>query len=448
MIPSEWRHGEIAVVGLGRTGCAVAKFLSSRGYRVYASDGADSEALRRVGHALSDCGVATEVGAHDLDRIARSAVVVTSPGIPPRAAPLQAAAEAEVTILPEIDVAVMFLGGLPLVVVSGTNGKSTTTALIAHLLNESGVHAIAAGNIGYPLIEVVASSQKPDWLVIEASSYQLHFSSHLVPDVGVLTNVSPDHLDWHGTVEAYYADKRRVFANATAASEWILNGDDSTVLGLAEGAAGSRSIWSLEGEADAWYEKSAGILVLQGQDLIARDSLPLLGDHNVSNALAAALAATSVGAHAASIARGLQSFEPLRHRLEPIREVDGVLWINDSKATNVASTAVAVRAMTRPFALLMGGRGKGEAYSRLATLLASNCKSIVAFGEDKERIARELGDAVPVQLQPSLSHAISVAGSFCRSGDVVLLSPACASFDQFTNFEERGDVFRKAVESL
>ena len=448
MIPDAWRRGEIAVLGLGRTGLAVAKFLSGKGYRVYASDHDSSAAVRTAAESVVAAGVSIDIGSHDLDRIARSTLVVTSPGVPPNAASLRAARDAGRTILAELDLALLFLDELPTVVVSGTNGKSTTTALIAHVLNESGVVAVAAGNIGYPLIEVASRESRPDWLVVEASSFQLHFSPHLTPNVGVLTNVSPDHLEWHGTVDAYYADKRRLFENASHAAVWALNGDDSTVLELAAGVVGVQRMWSLDHAADAWYDRADGHLVLHEEFLISRSRLPLLGDHNVSNALAAALAATAAGADSNTVAQGLESFRSLSHRLEPIGEVAGVLWINDSKATNISSTEVAARAMTRPFVLLMGGRGKGEAYSRLAPTIQQGCHDIVTYGEEKGKIAHELSDVVPVHEVASFDAAFDRARSLAIEGDVVLLSPACASFDQFSDFEERGNVFREMVEAL
>lgn len=448
MIPDAWCRGEIAVLGLGCSGTAAAKFLAKSGCRVYASDRDDSAAVRTAAKLLGSFGVRCDVGSHDLERIMRSTLVVTSPGIPPHATPLQAATDAGITILAELDLASLFLHEVPKVVVSGTNGKSTTTALVAHVLNESGLVAVAAGNIGNPLIDVAAGASRPDWLVVEASSYQLHYSPHLTANVGVLTNVSPDHMDWHGSVEAYYADKRKLFENASATSVWVLNGDDSIVLELANGVAGVRRMWSLHRAADAWYDRANDRLMVNGRTVLARSRFPLLGDHNVSNALAAAIAAIAAGADSGAVSRGLESFRSLRHRLEPIREVAHVLWINDSKATNISSTMVAVQAMTRPFVLIMGGRGKGEGYSKIAQLLKPRCHNIVAYGEESDKIAAELGVAVPAHKEASFEAAVDRARSLAVEGDVVLLSPACASFDQFSNFEERGDVFREMVEAL
>jgi UDP-N-acetylmuramoylalanine--D-glutamate ligase len=448
MIPDAWRRGEIAVIGLSRTGLAVAKFLSNNGFRVYASDPDDSPTVREAAESVRASGGAVDVGQHDLDRITRAVLVVPSPGVPPSAPPLKAALDADRPVVAELDLALLFLDNVPSIVVSGTNGKSTTTALIAHVLKKAGVEAVAAGNIGFPLIEVAASSPRPDWLVVEASSYQLHFSPNLAPTVGVLTNVSPEHLEWHGTEDAYFADKRRLFNNASAESIWVLNADDAVVRKLASGAAGSRRMWSLSRTSDAWYDLEVDRLLMDGEPLISRSELPLLGDHNVSNALAAALAAKAAGAAPAQIVRGLGSFRSLSHRLEPIREIDDVLWINDSKATNVSSTEVALRAMSRPYVLLLGGLGKGEAYSRLALEIQRGCHDVIAYGDDREKIAHELSDAAPVHLEETIGAAVARARTLSNAGDVVLLSPACASFDQFSDFEERGRVFRDMVEAF
>jgi UDP-N-acetylmuramoylalanine--D-glutamate ligase len=220
------------------------------------------------------------------------------------------------------------------------------------------------------------------------------------------------------------------------------------VLALAEGAAGTRRRWRLLACADAWWDRAAGRLVLDGEPLLARAELPLLGDHNVDNALAATLAARAAGATAEAIAAGLRSFRGLPHRLETVREVAGVLWINDSKATNVASTAVALRAMERPYVAILGGRHKGEPYTRLGALLGDRCRGIVAYGEAAALVAADLGGAAAVTVVPAFAEAVAAAGARARPGDAVVLTPACSSFDQFANYEERGAAFRRIVEAL
>ncbi|UCG85982.1 MAG: UDP-N-acetylmuramoyl-L-alanine--D-glutamate ligase [Gemmatimonadota bacterium] len=447
MIPHPWRDGEVAVIGLGRSGAAAARFLGANGVEVYASDVADTPALRQTAKQLADPNVTVQVGHHDLARIARAVAVIASPGVPPDAAPLAAAREAGVQILAELDLAAMILKQTRLIVITGTNGKTTTTALVAHILAEAGERKVAAGNIGLPLIEIAADSAHPEWLAVEASSFQLHDAPHLNPAIGVVTNLSPDHLDRYPDKAAYYADKRNLFRNADAGSIWVLNGDDTAVLQLAEGASGSHRHWRIGRPADASYDSEAEQLVLEDEPLLERAELQLLGDHNVGNALAAVLAASSAGVDRDCIVRGLRSFQPLAHRLEPIREVGGVLWINDSKATNVSSAAAALQAMTRRFVWIVGGRPKGDDFAPLARAL-QRCRLAIAYGEARETVAAALAAAASVATSERFADAVGRARREARAGEAVLLSPACASFDQFDNYEQRGDTFRRLVEEM
>jgi UDP-N-acetylmuramoylalanine--D-glutamate ligase len=445
------RGGEIAVVGLGTSGVAAARLLRERDLPVYASDAGSAPPVVDAAKRLEETGAVVEIGRHDLDRIARAALTVLSPGVPPEAPAVAAARGAGIEIWAEAELGLRALGGaIPYVAVTGTNGKTTTTTLVAHLLETGGRRALAAGNIGTPLSAVAAMRPKPEVLAVELSSFQLHDMPTVRPTVGVLTNLSPDHLDRYPTLDAYYSDKLRLFANATPASRWVINRDDPTsrrCLGP-DGPAGRTERFSTAARADAWLDREAGRLMLDADPLLDRAALPLLGDHNVANALAAALAARAMGVAPPAIAAGLRTAHPLPHRMEPVREVAGVLWINDSKATNVASTAVAVLAMTRPFVLLLGGRHKGEPYTRLAAELRNRCRAVVAYGEAAPLVREDLGDAVPVVSAGPFDEVVRAAASRACPGDVVLLSPACSSYDMFTNYEERGRRFRALVESL
>src|SRR5467141_2959322 len=355
MIPAAWREGGVvAVIGLGKSGVAATRLLAREGVRVYASDASDHpyggdalEALRTLR------GVALDVGRHDLAQIRGAAAVIVSPGVPPEAPPLAAAREARVPILSEIDLGFQALAGTGtrVIAITGTNGKTTTTALVAHLLRVAGLRAEVAGNIGRPLVDIALGGDRYQWLAVEVSSFQLHDSADFAPDVGILTNLAPDHLDRYPSVTAYYADKRLLFRNAAAGSVWVLNGDDPPALALAAGAAGRTLRFSLRVPAAAWYDAARRELRLAEERLLGRDELRLLGDHNVANALAAALAAREPGIPLGALAEGLRSFRALPHRLELVREVGGVRWINDSKATNIASTVVAVVAVERPTVL-------------------------------------------------------------------------------------------------
>ena len=451
MIPDAWRRGVVAVVGLGKSGVAATQLLAREGVPVYASDASDhpygGDALAEL-RALD--GVTLDVGRHDLARIRSAAAVIVSPGVPPDAPPLAAAREARMPILSEIDLGFQALAGegTRYIAVTGTNGKTTTTALVAHLLRSAGLRAEAAGNIGRPLADIAVKGDRYQWLAIEVSSFQLHDSPHFAPEIGILTNLAPDHLDRYPTAEAYYADKQLLFQNARRSDIWVLNGDEPPVLELASGAKGRRLLFSLTGRADGWYDRAERRLYLGDEPLLARDELNLLGDHNVANALAAALAVREAGVARGAIGQGLRSFRALPHRLEAVRAVGGVLWINDSKATNIASTVVAVAAMERPFVLLLGGRHKGEPYTRLGPLLKERCRLVIAYGESGPLVERDLRGQVPLERGTTFEDVVARARRAARAGDAVLLSPACSSYDMFKNYEERGGTFRRLVEAM
>ncbi|HEX6314855.1 MAG TPA: UDP-N-acetylmuramoyl-L-alanine--D-glutamate ligase [Gemmatimonadaceae bacterium] len=446
-----WREGEVAVLGLGRSGDAASRLLRARHARVYASDSARTPAMDSTATALRGAGVDTQVGSHDLGRIARASLVVTSPGIAPDAPPIAAARRAGVPVISEIELALQALPGVQYIAVTGTNGKTTVTSLVGHLLRALGLETEIAGNIGRPLSEIALSARRPAWIALEVSSYQLHDTPSIAPTVGVLTNLSPDHLDRYHDVKAYYADKALLFRNATTTSRWVVNADDSNSLELARAVAGYSMRFSGEGRlCDAFYDRQHGTLILLDEPLLRRAELPLLGDHNVGNALAAALAVaaadpahTSINARK-RIAAGLRSTPPLAHRLETVADTGGILWVNDSKATNVAAARVGISAMTRPTVLLLGGRHAGEPYTDLAEPIRRRCKAVLAFGESAELIQHDLGAVAPIQRIPgSFGDVIERARELAVAGDCVLLSPACKSFDMFTDYEDRGRAFAR-----
>jgi UDP-N-acetylmuramoylalanine--D-glutamate ligase len=450
--------GEVAVIGLGKSGRSVAELLARDGHAVYASDAGTGDAARQAADALAALGVATETGGHDLARIGRAALVVASPGVPPEAPPIAAAVAAGVPVVGEIEVALHYLPGLRTIAITGTNGKTTTTALVGHLLRALGHDAIDAGNIGTPLAELALRERPPAWAALELSSFQLHDTPSIDPTVGVVTNLSPDHLDRYASLDDYYLDKARLFVNDHPGSRWVRNGDDAAVLALHErifgaqrGLQGETLAFSLRSaDATAHFDPAADALVLDGAPLLTRAELPLLGDHNVANALAAVLAVWAADpAHRtpearARMADALRGFHALKHRMEPVGTYDGVAWINDSKATNVSSTLVAVQGMTRPFVLLLGGRHKGEPYTALAEPFRRHGKTVLAYGEAAPIVEQDLAGLVPVErVDGDFATVIARARALTRAGDAVLLSPACSSYDMFRNYEERGAEFRR-----
>ena len=443
------RDSEIAVIGLARSGRAVAILLRKHGYNVYASDLASSPETGRCAEELRAQGISVDIGRHDLGRLANAGLVATSPGVPPSAKALAFAREKGVTIASEVEVALNFIEGPRIIAVTGTNGKTTTTALIAHLLRGIDLEAVEAGNIGTPLSEIAVREVQPKWISLEMSSFQLHDTPSLKPVVGVMTNLSPDHLDRYATAEEYYADKARLFRNADAESAWVVNRDDEAVMQMVRDVAGHKFEFSLTKDAEGCVDSRSGELMVLGTPLLPRPDLPLLGNHNVANALAATLAVMAADrSHQTPKARkgiekALKSFRSLPHRLELVGEFDGVQWINDSKATNVSSTAVAIDGMDRPTVLLLGGRHKGEAYTPLAEPLKRKVKRVIAYGEAASIIARDLRPVVDVvRLGSDFEEVVRAARATAQAGEAVLLSPACSSYDMFSNYEERGERFR------
>jgi UDP-N-acetylmuramoylalanine--D-glutamate ligase len=437
----------IGVLGLGRSGLGAARLALAHGESVYASDTNDSPDLRAAAEEIRRRGGDAEVGHHSIERLAGCDLIVVSPGIPPAAAVLCDDRIARVKRVSELEYAFRHLDA-PVIGVTGTNGKSTTTALAAHLLRAAELDAPAAGNIGLALSEIALRADPPDWVVVEASSFQLAGIDTFAPRVGVVTNLSPDHLDRYPGVEAYYADKAKLFDNATPSTIWVLNGEDAFVRALPGDSPGERRWFRTatamaDGEQGGWIREDTLVVRDRGADidLVRTDELRILGRHNQANALAASLAALAAGADTAAVRVGLRSFPGLAHRLEVIVEAGGVLWINDSKATNIDSTRVALRSMSRPVVLLLGGRHKGEPYTSLVPEL-ERVRSVVAYGEAAGRIDGDLADHVHVeQVSGGFEAVLDRAAAAARPGDAVLLSPACSSYDMFRDYEERGARF-------
>jgi UDP-N-acetylmuramoylalanine--D-glutamate ligase len=439
----------IGVLGLARSGMAAVRLAISRGASVYASDMGASAAVRAAASEARALGAEVDIGRHDVEKLARCDRIVLSPGIPPGARILRDPALASVPVVPEIDLAAESLDAT-VVAITGTNGKTTVTALISHLLGAAGLNAPAGGNIGRALSELALMRPPPDVAVVEVSSFQLGISRRLVPDIGVLTNLAPDHLDWYDSVQAYYDDKQRLFQHATPESRWVLNGEDAEVRRRAEPVPGTQYWFRVEtpltDDERGGYLSEDGWLTLRlerdEERLLPVDALRILGAHNVANALAAALAARLAGADAASVAAALRTFDAPEHRLQRVAEGGGVVWVNDSKATNIASTRVALRSMDRPTVLLLGGRHKGEPYTELLADLAGRVRVVVAFGEAAAEIERDLAGHLPVErVDGGFEAVVHRAAALARPGEAVLLSPACSSYDMFDNYEERGRRF-------
>jgi UDP-N-acetylmuramoylalanine--D-glutamate ligase len=445
----------VAILGLGASGVAAARLALSRGDDVHVSDLETDAATRARGADLRALGADVELGSHDVARIAGSDLVVVSPGIPPHAPVLRELRARGVRWISEPELAARVFDGA-LIAVTGTNGKTTTALLIHHLLEAAGIDAAVGGNVGgghAPAAAALAVERlDAAWWVLELSSYQLADIDTLTPDIGVLTNLAPDHLDRYESVGEYWGDKARLFDNASSDSVWVLNGDQPEVEALAGDAPGRRYRFSVARtpRSAAWIDD--GSLVLDVGDgaegLVPTDEIPLLGRHNHVNALCAALTARLAGAPVDAIREGLRTAEPLRHRLEAVGEFGGVLWVNDSKATNVASAVSAVESLDRPLVLLLGGTDKGESMDPLADTLERDrprIRAVVTYGAAGPRIANDLdahAAGLPLhRVDGGLDAAVALARTLARPGDAIVLAPAASSFDEFDNYAARGDRF-------
>ncbi len=432
------------VMGAGRSGLAAARFLASKGHPVVLTDSRpDPGPTLEI--ELAKSSIPGVWGAHPFALLEGCGEVVLSPGIP-RTAPFVAEAMARgIPVIGEVELAHRLIrernDGSRVLAVTGTNGKSTTTDLVAHLLKASGIPAMACGNLGTPMIEAVRNVPSRAVFVVELSSYQLESIRDFHAEGAAFLNLTPDHLARHGTMETYRKTKLRIFEGQTA--------DDLRVVPVAHpewwlDAPGdghpARFGWS---ECEAWCDGS-GSLQLHGEALLSRSELLIPGDHNVENALAASLLARRVGATPEGIREGLRSYPGLAHRIAFCGEKAGVRVYNDSKGTNVDATLTAIRALPGPLVLLLGGTDKGASYGPLRGALAGKLRQLVFLGEAIPQLTRDLGD-LPHHVAPGFDDAVGVALSLARPGDQVLLSPACASFDQFDNFEQRGDRFESLV---
>lgn len=439
----------IAVLGLGQSGVAAARLANSLGARVYASDAFAGESQSAAAATLRSEGIEAEAGGHDTERILSCRLVVVSPGIDPASEIRRAVRDEGGHVVAELELAFRHLHSR-VIGITGTNGKTTTTALCGHILAAADCDAVVAGNIGHPLSEIALLERQPAWTVVELSSFQLADLELFNPDIGILLNLGPDHLDRYKNLERYYADKKRLFANATADSLWLLNGDDEVVLEMARDVPGQHFLASRKDDRPPGaFVGGDGYLWLDvpgRRERWARAAdLQLLGYHNVINALLAGLAAALAGCAGDAIAEGLRTFEGLPHRLQPVGEHGDLLWVNDSKATNISATVMAVRAFDRPVVICLGGRHKGEPYTTLLPTLRKGVRAVVAFGEAAPQIVRELGDAVPIRVASSMEAVVRTAAELAQAGDVILFSPACSSYDMFPNYEVRGMAFEQAV---
>jgi len=445
----ELRDKNVLVVGFERTGRAVCPFLLDRGARVRVTDRKPAEAFGDTVRPLAERGVVFEMGGHRPESFLEADLIVPSPGVPPLAE-IRAARAKGVPVVSEIELAFLFLRGR-IVGITGSNGKSTTATLVHRMLKEAGLKARLAGNIGTPLVSFVDRSREDHVYVTEISSFQLAYTERFTPAVSVLLNVSENHIDWHGTFEDYFGAKKKLVLRQGPGDAAVLNRDDRLVWGLAAETAAAVRGFSRKRRLVRGAFVEDGWVVVRGDrtERIAPVSrLPLLGAHNLENVLAAALVGRLLGVPAPSLRRSILSFRGLEHRLEDAGRVGGVRFVNDSKATTVAATLKALASFDRPVVLILGGRGKGGDFSPLRKDVGKRVRSVVLVGEAAGQIEAALGGVVPVDRVSDYREVVRTAFARAVRGDVVLLAPACTSWDMFRDFEERGRTFKREVRRL
>ena len=441
---------KVLVVGLARTGIATALFCAERGAHVTATESRPEQEIAETAAKLRAAGVALELGGHRAETFVEQDLIVPSPGVSPMMPALAAARAIGVPVWSEIELAWRFLRGR-LICITGSNGKTTTTSLIGHILEIARVPVQIAGNIGTPLISRVDLSSDASFTVVEASSFQLESISAFRPDIAVLLNVTPDHLDRHGSIEAYGRAKARMFENQTAEDAAVINADDAIAPQYAPSGPRVFYFSRVKRVASGCYLRGDEIVFrCDGTEtvLLLRKDIGLRGSHNIENVLAAAAAARLAGIEPVAIAEGVRTFAGVEHRIEYVATISGVEYFNDSKATNVDATLKALDAFPGNVLVILGGKDKGSDYRILRQALRSHARMALLIGSAADKIEAELAGVIPVERAETLARAVEIAARNARPGDIVLLAPACASFDQFENFEQRGRVFKQLVREL
>jgi len=446
----ELNNKRVLVVGLGKSGVASALFLKAHGARVTVSDTKSGDELRNEIPVLLDHGITVETGGHGERTFRGQDLIVVSPGVPVDAPPLVQARAMGEAVIGEIELAARFLPGR-IVAITGSNGKTTTTALTGEILTAGGLPTLVGGNIGTPAISLAERARPETVIVLEVSSFQLETIQTFRPRVAIVLNVTPDHLDRHGTLEAYVDAKARIFENQQSEDFAVLNEDDPTCVAMAERTRAQVFWFSRQKEVKqgAWV-RDGNILLRDGsgqREIMQVSEVPLKGAHNLENVLATVCAAALMGCAPEKIRQAVREFKAVEHRLEFVATIRGVDYYNDSKATNVDATIKALESFPANIHLILGGKDKGSDYTVLNNLLRQRVKRVYTIGAAAAKIESQV-KGVEVVHAETLENAIRKANAVAQPGDVVLLAPACASFDQFKNYEQRGQVFKEIVRGL
>ena len=444
----EIRGKKIVILGLALSGAAAAKLAVRQGADVFVSDNQDTLALQGTLTDLKALGIPGELGQHS-DQIYDADLWIISPGIAQDSELVQKAQSNDIPIVSEIEFASWFTEA-PILAITGSNGKTTTAHLLAEMIQTDDLHGLLAGNVGIPFAAMVLEDlEDPDskrvW-VLEISSFQMEFITHFKPYIAIFLNITPDHLNRYPSMKEYIAAKMNMWSRQTAEDFIVYNADDTILVEEIAESTSRKIAFGLGHNPEAIFQPNrTKIYTEEHATLIEMNQLALPGKHNLANALAAATAAHLMGIPNKSIAATMSQFSGVPHRLEPIAKINGVTYVNDSKATNLDAVQVALESFSQPIILLLGGLDKGGDFRSLLPHTHNNLKEVIAFGQAKELILTALRDAVRSTSVMDLKEALELAQNCSQPGDVVLLSPGCASFDQFKNFEERGDHFRSLV---
>lgn len=445
-----FKNKTITVVGIAKSGFAAAKFLHDQGARVRATDSSEKKEVLENAFFLKSLGVEVETGAHTPNFILGSSLVVTSPGVPKKSTPLLLAKKHKIPVISEIELAYFFHKGC-LIALTGSNGKTTTCNLIHAILRENSKPSVLCGNVGFAFLDAIREVNSKTNTVLELSSFQLEDCHHFKPNISVILNISPNHLDRHGTFQAYTKTKAMIFKNQTKRDFAVLNRDNKPVVQLSKKCP-AKVIWfSKKPLKEGIFYENASVWARFGgktKELVKTDSIKLRGEHNLENILAALAVTWVLKLDFRAVQRKLDAFETLEHRIEPVGRIRNIEFINDSKSTTIASTKAAIDAAGPPLILIAGGRDKGADFSQIETVLLEKVKLVILYGEAREKMAKSFARYKNFKIQNAFQDAVDLAFELASPGDKILLSPMCTSFDQFSSFEERGAIFKERFKEL
>jgi len=442
---------KISVIGAARSGIGAAKLVKKLGGTPFVSDFSPEEKLKDALYQLEKENISFEFGGHS-DRVYESALMIVSPGVPNDSLVLQSARAKGIKLISEIEFAFHYCKG-KIIAITGTNGKTTTTSLCGHVFNTCGYKTHVAGNIGVAFSEIVIDVREGEFVSLEVSSFQLDLIENFKPTVAMILNITTDHLNrYENSLDKYAKSKQRIYENQDEKDFLILNKDSQAVMKYLSEHKSKSFFFSLNEEQNdgCFYSDGEVVFRLNGKESFhcSRNDINIRGEHNLANAMSVICSAKVFNLDNAGIVKGLKTFESVEHRLEMVREIKGVKYVNDSKATNVDSVWYALKSFDEPILLILGGQDKGNDYEQIKDLVIQKVKKIYAIGSSAEKVFNFFSSNVKVDLEKTMEDAVKSACREAKEGDVVLLSPACASFDMFNNYEHRGKVFKEAVIKL